>query len=169
MLWRAYVTYRESDFFKIDQKDEKTSFFHEPPCVQWKGMTSIKGDIKERRPGFNLTRPPLTIEQRKQKKKLTRIVILVCICLIPLFVWFQSALFNNAVSLPINSNILIFALINANVLLVLLVLFLVLRNLAELFFERRQNLLGTKLKTKLVVSFISLSLIPTILLFFILL
>ncbi len=131
-------------------------------------MTSTKGDIRERRrPGFNLTRPPLTIEQRKQKKKLTRIVILVCLCLIPLFVWFQSALFNNAVSLPVNSNILIFALINANVLLVLLVLFLVLRNLAELFFERRQKLLGTKLKTKLVVSFISLSLIPTILLFFV--
>lgn len=46
-------------------------------------------------------------------------------------------------------------------------LYLVLRNLAELFFESRQNVLGSKLKSKLVISFISLSLIPTILLFFV--
>ena len=96
-----------------------------------------------------------------------RKVIFVCLGLIPLFVWLQSLLFKIEVSLPVNSNILIFALINANVLLVLLVLFLVLRNLAELLFERYQKVLGTKLKTKLVVSFISLSLIPTILLFFV--
>jgi two-component system nitrogen regulation sensor histidine kinase NtrY len=94
-------------------------------------------------------------------------VIFICLGLIPLFVWLQSLLFKIEVALPVNSNILIFALINANVLLVLLVLFLVLRNLAELMFERYQKVLGTKLKTKLVVSFISLSLIPTILLFFV--
>jgi two-component system nitrogen regulation sensor histidine kinase NtrY len=106
-------------------------------------------------------------EQKRQKKKITRIVILFCVCLIPIFVWFQSLLFNNEVSIPVNSNILIFVLINVNVLLVLLVLFLVLRNLAELFLESRKNLLNTKLKTKLVISFLSLSLIPTILLFFV--
>lgn len=94
-------------------------------------------------------------------------VILVCLGLILLFVWLQKLLFKIEVSLPVNSHILIFALINANVLLVLLVLFLVLRNLAELLFERYQKVLGTKLKTKLVVSFIALSLIPTILLFFV--
>lgn len=68
---------------------------------------------------------------------------------------------------PLTNNILIFALININVLLVLFVLFLVLRNLAELLFERRLNRLGNKLKTKLIVSFLSLTLIPTILLFFV--
>ncbi len=110
---------------------------------------------------------PGFVEQKLQKRKLTRFVILICLCLIPIFVWFQSLLFNNEVSVPVNSNILIFVLINANVLLVLLVLFLVLRNLAELFLESRKNLLSTKLKTKLVISFLSLSLIPTILLFFV--
>jgi two-component system, NtrC family, nitrogen regulation sensor histidine kinase NtrY len=130
-------------------------------------MTSSNTKRQSLNSDSELRKPPLTQEQRKQKKKLTRSVILICLCLIPLFVWFQSALFNNEVSVPISSSILIFVLINVNVLLVLLVLFLVLRNLAELFFERKQNLLGTKLKTKLVVSFISLSLIPTILLFFV--
>ncbi len=106
-------------------------------------------------------------EQKRQKKKITLFVILFCSCLIPIFVWFQSLLFNHEVTIPVNSNILIFVLINVNVLLVLLVLFLVLRNLAELFLESRKNLLNTKLKTKLVISFLSLSLIPTILLFFV--
>lgn len=104
---------------------------------------------------------------KRQKKKITRIVILFCLCLIPLFVWFQLRLFNNDVSIPVNSNILIFVLINVNVLLVLLVLFLVLRNLAELFLESRKSIANVSLKTKLVISFLSLSLIPTILLFFV--
>ncbi len=108
-----------------------------------------------------------TPEQQKQKRRLVRRTILVCLGLIPLFIWLQSLIFKYEGSLPISSNILIFSLININVLLILLVLFLVLRNLAELLFERHLNVLGSKLKTKLVVSFLSLSLIPTILLFFV--
>jgi two-component system, NtrC family, nitrogen regulation sensor histidine kinase NtrY len=107
------------------------------------------------------------VEQKRRKKKITRFVIFFCLCLIPVFVWFQSLLFDHDISIPVNSNTLIFVLINVNVLLVLLVLFLVLRNLAELFIESRKNLLNAKLKTKLVISFLSLSLIPTILLFFV--
>jgi two-component system, NtrC family, nitrogen regulation sensor histidine kinase NtrY len=122
---------------------------------------------KQQEPDHSEDRPPISPEQRKWKKRMIRKVIFICLGLIPLFIWIQKLLFKIEISLPINSNILIFALINANVLLVLLVLFLVLRNLAELLFERYQNVLGTKLKTKLVVSFISLSLIPTILLFFV--
>ncbi len=110
---------------------------------------------------------PGLLEQKRRKRKLTRFIILFCVCLVPVFVWFQSLLFDHRVFIPVNSNILIFVLININVLLVLLVLFLVLRNLAELFLESRKNLLNTKLKTKLVISFLSLSLIPTILLFFV--
>ena len=122
--------------------------------------------IEEQAPQQFGTRP-LTQKQRQQKKRLIRQVILVCLCLIPLFVWLESSLVNVDITLPVSSDILIFGIINLNVILVLLMLFLVLRNLAELFLESRQNVLGSKLKTKLVVSFISLSLIPTILLFFI--
>jgi two-component system nitrogen regulation sensor histidine kinase NtrY len=66
-----------------------------------------------------------------------------------------------------NNNVLLLAIINLNVLLALLMFFLVLRNLAELVFESRQKILGFKLKTKLVTSFVCLSLIPAILLFFV--
>ncbi len=115
----------------------------------------------------SLSKLHLSTLQRQQKKRLIRRVILACLCLIPIIVWLESSLMNVDVSLPISSDILIFGLINLNVLLVLLMLFLVLRNLAELFFESRQNFLGSKLKTKLVISFISLSLIPTVILFFV--
>lgn len=119
-------------------------------------------------PAFQeLSKPQLSKAQRQQKKRLIRRVIFICLCLIPLFVWLESSLLNADISLPVSGDILIFGVINLNVILVLLMLFLVLRNLAELFFESRQNIVGSKLKSKLVISFISLSLIPTILLFFV--
>jgi two-component system, NtrC family, nitrogen regulation sensor histidine kinase NtrY len=118
-------------------------------------------------PPQELSRAKLTPQQRQQKKRMIRWIILLCFALIPFVVWLEKSLLKVDISLPISSDILIFALINLNVILVLLMLFLILRNLAELFFESKQNVLGSKLKTKLVISFISLSLIPTILLFFI--
>ena len=106
-------------------------------------------------------------EQRLNRRKLIQRVIILCICIIPLFIWIQSYLLSSKETSPFDSNILIFALININVLLVLFVLFLVLRNLAELLFEKRVSQIGRTLKAKLIASFLSLTLIPTILLFFV--
>jgi two-component system nitrogen regulation sensor histidine kinase NtrY len=117
--------------------------------------------------GKTNSKRPYNEKQIRQKRKLIRRVIVFCLLLIPLFIWLQSHLLRDEVELPVNNSILIFALININVLLVLFVLFLVLRNLAELLFERKANRLGNKLKTKLIASFLSLTLIPTILLFFV--
>ena len=110
---------------------------------------------------------PLTPAQRLKKKRLIRQAILVCLALIPFFIWLESSLFKTDLSLPVSSDILIFGLINLNVILILLMLFLILRSLAELLFDSRRKILGSKLKTKLVISFIGLSLIPTGLLFFV--
>ena len=109
----------------------------------------------------------LTPEQRQKKRKLIRYTIFFCCALIPLFALVQQILLKGTFSLPISSTILIFALININGLLLLLMLYLVLRNLVELIFERKQNILGSKLRTKMVVSFVSLSFVPTALLFLI--
>ncbi len=111
--------------------------------------------------------PVLTEEQRRLKKRLVRRIIFICLALIPFFTWLQGTLFEKAIELPISSTIVIFALININVVLILIVLFLILRYLAELIFERKMNIMGSRLRSKLVVSFLSLSLIPTILLFFV--
>jgi len=64
------------------------------------------------------------------------------------------------------SNIAIFAVINIVILLVILLVYLVSRNVVKLFMESRSNPLTTRLRTKLVLSFVGLSLVPTMLLFF---
>ncbi|HFQ88657.1 MAG TPA: HAMP domain-containing protein [Desulfobulbus sp.] len=109
----------------------------------------------------------LTAEQKKKKQRLIRYVIGFCALLIPLLGYIQSSLLKGDFNLPISSTVLIFALININGLLLLLMLYLVLRNLVELIFERKQKILGSRLRTRLVISFISLSMVPTAILFFV--
>ncbi|HOV87630.1 MAG TPA: ATP-binding protein [Syntrophobacteraceae bacterium] len=67
--------------------------------------------------------------------------------------------------LPLVGNIFLFALIHLNVILLLLLVYLVLRNLVKLLFERKRNVLGHKLRTRLIVAFVGLAVIPTIPLF----
>lgn len=58
-----------------------------------------------------------------------------------------------------------FALYNLNFILLLVILFLVARNVVKLILDRRRQVIGVRLRTRLVLAFISLSLVPTILLF----
>ncbi len=51
-------------------------------------------------------------------------------------------------------NWLVLVLININAILLLLLVFLVVRNIVKLFFERRKGVLGSKLRTKLVIAFV---------------
>jgi two-component system nitrogen regulation sensor histidine kinase NtrY len=63
------------------------------------------------------------------------------------------------------SNILVVTLVNVNIILVILLILLLSRNLIKIYFERRLRLLGSGFRTKLIVAFVGLSLIPSILLF----
>lgn len=110
-----------------------------------------------------------TLRQHKiRKQRLIRLTILGSLGLLAVMTFLETRVFRlGTVAFPVSGNVLVFALINVNVLLLLLMVFLVLRNLAELVFERKKQLLGSRLRTKLVVSFMSLSLIPTALLFFV--
>jgi two-component system nitrogen regulation sensor histidine kinase NtrY len=67
---------------------------------------------------------------------------------------------------PLSSTVLMFVLINTNLLLLLALLLLVFRNLAKLYYEKKNNIWGTKLKTRLITAFIILALLPTTVLFF---
>ena len=60
---------------------------------------------------------------------------------------------------------LILNLLILNVVLLLAMLFYVARNAVRLMLERRRRVLGSKLRTRLVLAFISLSLIPTALIY----
>ena len=106
--------------------------------------------------------------QQQTKKRRIRYVILICLLLIPILTYLETVVFEiGEISFPISGNVLVFSLININIILLLLMVFLVLRNLLRLVFEQKQIALGKSLRNRLVISFISLSLIPTILLFFI--
>ncbi len=58
-----------------------------------------------------------------------------------------------------------FALVNVNILLLLLVLFVVIRNGVKLMLDRRQKVFGSRLRTRLALVFMVLSLAPTVLMF----
>ena len=66
---------------------------------------------------------------------------------------------------PIASNILIFALVNINIVLLLLLVLLLFRSLFKVYLERRENVLGSKIRVKLVIAFVGLALLPAAVLF----
>ena len=111
----------------------------------------------------------MTEEPKKNKagKRRRRELILIFVLLvwIGLLFFFQTHVSQLGDKIPVTSNILVISLIGINLLLFLLLVFLILRNIVKLVLERRKKVLGAKLKTKLVVAFISLTLVPTIVLF----
>jgi two-component system nitrogen regulation sensor histidine kinase NtrY len=110
----------------------------------------------------------MTLNQQQIRRRRTRYAIIACLILIPLLTYLETVVFQvGEISFPVSGNVLVFSLINVNIILLLLMVFLVLRNFLRLIFEQRKMVLGKSLRTRLVISFISLSLIPTILLFFI--
>ena len=65
----------------------------------------------------------------------------------------------------VTNRLLLFVLWYANVVLILIILFVLLRNLFKLLVERRNRILGSTFKIKLVATYIGLSLFPVLALF----
>ncbi len=101
----------------------------------------------------------------REKKKRDLYIIVGTLIAMALLTMLEANVYKQGGDLPVANNILIFVIININVVLLLLILYLLIRNLVKLFFERKNRILGAKLKSKLVAAFVSLSLIPTLLLF----
>ena len=102
-----------------------------------------------------------------RRRRRERYLIIFLFVLISFLTYLGFRLLDPVLDLPFSSNILVFGLININVILLLLLLYLTVRNLVKLLFERRKNITGAKLRTKLVLAFVTLSLLPTIILFFV--
>src|SRR6266704_4298705 len=62
------------------------------------------------------------------------------------------------------SNILMLALLNVDIILLVVLLLLLSRNLVKAYFERRQRLLGSGFRNKLIAAFVGFTLIPSLLL-----
>src|SRR3989337_2851652 len=108
-----------------------------------------------------------TIEAEARRRKRELYIILAVVPAILLLTYVESHVASLGSGIPIATNIFIFGLININIILLILLIFLVLRNMVKLFMERKSRLMGSRLRTKLVTAFVSLSIIPTFLLFFV--
>ncbi|RYZ58880.1 MAG: HAMP domain-containing protein [Proteobacteria bacterium] len=65
------------------------------------------------------------------------------------------------------NSVVYFGLININVVLILILCFLLFRNIIKLVLERRHGVIGSRLRTKLVLALVFFALAPTALLFYI--
>src|SRR2546422_6369519 len=65
----------------------------------------------------------------------------------------------------LGTDAMLIGLINVNLILLVLLVFLVGRNIAKLVFERRARIMGSHLRTRLVVAFVAIALLPATLLF----
>ena len=102
-----------------------------------------------------------------KRRKRETLIIGIIIPTIILLTYLGTKVLDLGIELPIADSILIFALINVNVILLLLLLYLTMRNLVKLVFERKKGFLGSGLRAKLVFAFVILSLLPTIIIFFV--
>ncbi len=109
--------------------------------------------------------PPLSEEERKRRKREITLIIVI-IPVVALMTYLENKIIHLGAGIPISNTILMFVLININLLLLILLIFLVFRNLVKLLYDRKRNIMGAKLRTRLVAGFIMLTLLPTIVLFF---
>ncbi len=94
-----------------------------------------------------------------------RIIVAAVFTLVLSLGFLQGWFFRLRSDLPLFGNILLFIFINFNVLLLLLLAYLVLRNVVKLIFERRRDIPGSRLKARLVIASVGLTLIPAVPLF----
>jgi two-component system nitrogen regulation sensor histidine kinase NtrY len=102
----------------------------------------------------------------ESKKKGSRVIGAMILFLIILFFAIESIVRQTRQISPTSvMNILLSSLQIIVLLLFLILLFVLGRNLVKLYLERKHKVVGSKFKTKLLLFFISLSLIPTLLLY----
>ncbi len=108
------------------------------------------------------TTPPTTEADRPVSH--FRPVLIVLAFLVPM-VFLTLHYYDQTQPTPfVPSNILVLALLNVDVILLVVLVLLLSRNLVKAYFERRQRLLGSGLRTKLIAAFVGFTLIPSLLL-----
>ncbi len=114
--------------------------------------------------GDQIQVPPLPHRERKKRKREWIAVGFLAVLFILLTVA-EFRLTKISTTLPFVNSIFFFGLLNINIVILIALVWLVFRNIGKLFIERRRKVLGSRLKTKLVIGFLSFSIIPTLVLF----
>ena len=113
----------------------------------------------------HLFREPDPKNERRRRKR--ELLLIPCVLgIVGLLTFIETRLVQFGTDIPVSNTILMFILININLLLLVLLIFLVFRNLVKLLYDRRRNAVGANLRTRLVVAFVALTLLPTTILFF---
>jgi len=95
-----------------------------------------------------------------------RIAVLVLLALLAFGIsLLMSEVRRGALALPVGDRMALLVLVNVEVLVILALLFVLLRALITYAFERRHSLAGSNLKTRFLLSFLLLSILPSLLLF----
>ncbi len=110
-------------------------------------------------------KPILSKEERKRRKR-EAVISIIVVVVVALLTLVEKRIITFGADIPVSNTILMFILININLLLLILLIFLVFRNLVKLLYARRRKVMGARLRTRLVMAFVALSLLPTIILFF---
>ncbi len=107
----------------------------------------------------------INIDEKELRKRRRERIIMVVVGILAITFTLIASHFFNKNDLPLSTNIFVYGLTSINVILIILLLFLIIRNVVKLFYEHRHGIIGSNLRTKLVATFVGLSLVPTILLF----
>ena len=106
----------------------------------------------------------LFAQHRKDGRYVAAALVLVLAFLTLIYYLIQRG--RDLPSVLVTNKVLLFVLVYADALLILVILFVLARNMLRLWLERRQRVLGARFKTKLVATYVGLSLVPVLLLFF---
>lgn len=106
-----------------------------------------------------MTAPNDADEARARKRRrLELAAAFVLLLAVVLATWVQLAYFGT-------DSWMFLGLLNLNVVLMLVVFFLVARNVVKLLLERRRKTFGARLRTRLLLAFVSVSLVPVVIIF----
>ena len=101
--------------------------------------------------------------RRKDTRFILRMLGVLLVCLTVVFYLLQRS--RDLPSLLVANRVLLFVLFYINVVLILAVLFVLARSIFKLLLERRARILGAKFSSKLVATYVGLSLVPVLVLF----
>jgi len=99
------------------------------------------------------------------KRRRTIITVVAILVLLVVLTFVEVYTRDIKASSPLANYIIFYSFYNINFILLLILFFLVVRNLVKLYFERQRKVPGAKFRTKLIVSFFMLTIIPSVLLF----
>lgn len=103
------------------------------------------------------------LELSKRRKEI--LFIFSISILLAFLIGVEVYIFRSGQNLPSSYILFFIGLVNINLILVLLLLFLIFRNIVKVFIERKGKVFGSSLKSKLIISFVSFSVVPTLLVF----